>query len=55
MRIQRINDNTDLITEGMTTNDDGKRPTRDETRNGLTDDWLPEYSAAEDVTDRSIG
>ena len=55
IRTQRINDNTDLITEGMTTNNDGLRPTGNETRNRLTDDWLPEYGTAENVTDRSIG
>ena len=54
MRMQRINDDTDLITEGMAANDDGLRPTRNETRNRLTDDWLPEYGPAENVTDRSV-
>ena len=46
---------TDLVAVGMPANGDGLGPARDETRDVLTDDGLPEDSSSEDVPDGSIG
>ena len=44
-----------LVAVGMPANGDGLGPARDETRDVLTDDGLPEDSSPEDVPDGSIG
>jgi len=44
-----------LVTESVTTNNDGLSPTRDETRNVLHDDGLTEDSTTEDVADGTVG
>ena len=43
-----------LVTVRMTANDDGLRPSWYEPGDLLTDDWLPEHGASEDVPDGTV-
>lgn len=40
---------------GMSANDDGLSPTRDQARNIFANDGLSEYCSSQNVTDGSIG
>ena len=58
LELSRANNNissTVLISEGMTTNDDGLSPARHQARNVLDDDGLTEDGSSQDVTDGSVG
>ena len=46
--------NKNLISEGVTANNDGLCPAGNQTGDCLADDWLPEDGASEDVTDGSV-
>ena len=46
---------TYLITESVTSHNDGLLPARHKQRDVLADDGLSEYRAAEDVSDRAVG
>ena len=46
---------TVLVTESVTTNDNGLAPARDQAGNGRDDDGLTEDGTAKDVTDSSVG
>lgn len=44
----------DLVTEGMTTNNNGLSPTADEARNVLHEDGFTEDGTAKDVPDGTV-